>query len=216
MKHAFFSSNSTETSLLSPGRTFFSNEAGFFGKIKDESVSALASVLRYLTSLCASDATKVRLSGDSSIKIPFITGRNSSSAVAKIVLVMPARSTSGAILKDIFCSSFKPGNCGKSLPFWPTILNFPVSELITIARLSGLISKVNGCSENSFKASVSILAGIAILPSSEAFSRTTLVIRVDSRSEAVISNSFLLNLNKKLSKIGNVFFELITLLTTCK
>jgi len=43
-----------------------------------------------------------------------------------------------------------------------------------------------------------------------------LVIRVDSRSEAVISSSLLSSLNKKLSKMGRVFLELITLLTFCK
>jgi len=55
-----------------------------------------------------------------------------------------------------------------------------------------------------------------ILPLSEAFSRLIFVIRVDSRSEAVISSSLLSSLKRKLSRMGRVFLELITLLTFCK
>jgi len=59
-------------------------------------------------------------------------------------------------------------------------------------------------------------AWMAIRPSPEVLSRFILVVRVDSRSEAVIISSLSCNLNKKLSRMGNVFLVLITLLMACR
>jgi ABC-type Fe3+-siderophore transport system permease subunit len=92
----------------------------------------------------------------------------------------------------------------------------PFSELITTASVSTLISNARGWSENSLRVSSRILAGIAMDPSPSAFSSFILVIKVDSRSDAVISRSLPARLNKKLSRIGNVFFVLITLLIACR
>jgi hypothetical protein len=55
-----------------------------------------------------------------------------------------------------------------------------------------------------------------MIPSPVAFSSFILVIRVDSRSDAVISRSLPERLKRKLSRIGKVFLELITLLMACK
>ena len=144
--------------------------------------------------------------------MPPITGRSSSSAVAKRVREIPASSTSAGSVKLKRFSVFITGSTGKSMPFWPTMLNRPFSELMTAASVSGLISKVRGCSENSLRVSSSILAGSATVPLPVILSRCMRVMRVDSRSEAVISTSLPLILNRKLSRMGRVFFELITLL----
>ena len=74
------------------------------------------------------------------------------------------------------------------------------------------MSNVRGCVENSLRESSRIFAGMAINPSPSVFSSLILVISVDSRSEAVISNSLSDRLKRKQSSIGRVFFELITLL----
>jgi hypothetical protein len=57
---------------------------------------------------------------------------------------------------------------------------------------------------------------MAMLPEPSEFSSSIVVTIVDSRSEAVISRVLPSSRNKKLSKIGNVFFELMTRLNPCR
>ena len=144
MKKAFLSSNSTVNGPSSLGRIFLRSDAGFFGRINEALSSACASLLWYLTSLCASEATKVILSVEASTKMPPITGLSSSSAVANSVLLMPASITSALIPNVNFFSFLIAGRAGKSTPFWPIILNLPFSEVITTAMVSALMSKVRG------------------------------------------------------------------------
>ena len=67
---------------------------------------------------------------------------------------------------------------------------------------------VNGCSENVFKISVNSLADIAIL-SVEVDSISISEVIVDSRSDELKVSLLLFISNKKLSRIGRVFVELI-------
>src|SRR5574344_1690442 len=78
-----------------------------------------------------------------------------------------------------------------------------------------LNAKVRGCSGNSFRESVRIRAGMATLPCSITFSIGMVVCKVVSRSEAVMVRESPVRLNRKLSSMGNVFLEAITLLTDC-
>ena len=107
------------TSLSTFASTFFSKPAGFFGRMKLTGSAALTVVFTKRTKRCASVATRVVLSVAMSKKIPFITGRNSSSAVQKRVLLMASSSPLAGMV--IACEpSSSAGISGYSLPFTPT------------------------------------------------------------------------------------------------
>ena len=88
-------------------------------------------------------------------------------------------------------------------------------EIIFTSLVVVLISKVNGCSGNSFKISNKIFAGIVIFPSSSKRSNSTFASIVVSLSEAVAYNIPSVATNKILSKIGCTGLPPITLLTAC-
>ena len=105
--------------VLAFASTFFSKPAGFFGRMKLTGSAALTVVFTKRTKRCASVATRVVLSVAMSKKIPFITGRNSSSAVQKRVLLMASSSPLAGMV--IVCEpSSSAGISGYSLPFTPT------------------------------------------------------------------------------------------------
>src|SRR5690554_4751941 len=122
----FLSSNCIATSPASLGKIFFNILAGFLGKIKDATLSPLASSVLYLTNLYASEATKVMFSSVISKYTPFITGRNSSLAVANKVLFIPVNKVDTGKEKDIDSSDIS-GNLGYSAPLCPMKLYFPYS-----------------------------------------------------------------------------------------
>ncbi len=104
---AFFESKATSMASSSLSSTDFSRFAGFFGRM-NEAVSAFSISDSCFTSLWASVPTNVSAPGVRLMNMPFITGRSSSSAVANIVLLMPATSVS----TSIFSSFFSALSCG--------------------------------------------------------------------------------------------------------
>ena len=79
-----------------------------------------------------------------------------------------------------------------------------------------LMSKDSGCSGISFRASSIVFDEIANFPSESHSLVSREVTMVVSLSEAVMDKVPSTNWNKKQSRIGSVFFELITRLIACK
>ena len=87
-KNAFVRLYSMLTLVSWAASIFFRRFRGFLGSINEAEDSALESYLVYLTSLCASVATKIMSSAESWQNTPERTSLSSSLPVAKIVFVI--------------------------------------------------------------------------------------------------------------------------------
>src|ERR1700734_2907310 len=90
LKDALVLLYSTETLVSLPIKMFFNRLRGFLPMITALSAVPPAKGLLYFTSLCASVATKVTSVGAKLQNTPDITGRRSSLATAKMVLLIAA------------------------------------------------------------------------------------------------------------------------------
>ena len=104
----------------------------------------------------------------------------------------------------------RAGDCGNSSLLCPLNLYFPSPAEISTSNDSGLISNTTGISENVFRVSSSIFAGMVTEPGSSALVSGMETVMVVSRSDAVTNNKSSFSSNKKSSRIGRVLDELIT------
>ena len=135
--------------------------------------------------------------------------------MANTARLMPPSNTCASISTRTALSP-NMADCGNSSAFCPIRLYLPFWYCTVISRESVLISKVNGCSGISFKASKRVLAVTAKRPSISLSFTSTVVTIVVSLSETVADKVPSCSSKRKQSKIGNAFFELITRLIACK
>ena len=130
LKKALDMLKSMLTSVFSDGKVAFNRFSALRGMIIELPFSDFTSVLRYLTNLCPSVATKVAFFSVRLTYTPVMAGRSSSLLVAKMVLLTARARTSDETAAEKSLET--AGTFGKSVAFSPESLYRPLSELISI------------------------------------------------------------------------------------